>query len=77
MPIITLYPDFFIISQLNTFNLKMANAIGRDPTKLLAAGDIRANVGSGLLVLHTLFVREHNRLAKAYKRKHPKVSFTR
>ena len=49
------------------------NPVGRDPDSLLVAGDSRANVQPGLIALHTLFVREHNRLCDEHKRKSPLV----
>ena len=50
-----------------------SNAGGDDPS-LFLAGDVRANEQIGLTTMHTLFVREHNRLAKEIKHKHPKLS---
>ncbi|MEM9541576.1 MAG: peroxidase family protein [Cyanobacteria bacterium P01_E01_bin.42] len=44
---------------------------GSDPTALFVAGDVRANENSALLSIHTLFVREHNRLAETLANAHP------
>ncbi|NEP10219.1 MAG: hypothetical protein F6K14_08365 [Symploca sp. SIO2C1] len=47
------------------------NPTRQDPTSLFVAGDVRANENSVLTSLHTLFMREHNRLADALAEAHP------
>jgi hypothetical protein len=53
--------------------LGLPNA-GGDSAELFLAGDVRANEHVGLLALHTLFVREHNRLAASIRERFPGMS---
>ena len=57
-----------------TESLENANPSRQNPHDLFAAGDIRANENAVLVAMHTLFVREHNRIAGELARAHPKWS---
>ncbi|MEM7018877.1 MAG: peroxidase family protein [Pseudomonadota bacterium] len=50
----------------------LANA-GGNSASLFLAGDVRANEQIGLLAMHTLFVREHNRLATNIAQDNPNL----
>lgn len=50
----------------NTYGLSNAGGSG---DQLFLAGDVSANEQIGLTVMHTLFVREHNRLADKIRQK--------
>lgn len=58
----------------NTAGLGNANGFIEDTESLYLAGDVRANEQLGLTVMHTLFVREHNRLAGIISDSNPDAS---
>src|SRR6185369_6459844 len=58
-----------------TGTLPMANDAHLVPnSQLFAAGDVRANENIELTSLHTLFVREHNRIAGLIASANPRLS---
>ena len=58
----------------NEDNLPNANGPRTDYDNLFLAGDVRANEQILLTAMHTLFVREHNRLAEQYARADPSLT---
>ncbi|MFW2390364.1 MAG: peroxidase family protein [Polyangiales bacterium] len=56
------------------FNHEGLPNAGGDSVDLFLAGDVRANEQVGLTALHTLFVREHNRLADEIAQRNPNLS---
>ncbi|MEL7472321.1 MAG: peroxidase family protein [Planctomycetota bacterium] len=57
-----------------TLGVTMGNDGQFPDNTLRAAGDVRANEVAGLTALHTVFVREHNRLADQIKTDNPAMS---
>lgn len=49
---------------MNSTGLPNANDLNLPPNELFLGGDVRSNEQLGLTCMHTVFVREHNRLAE-------------
>ena len=58
----------------NTIGLENASLPMQNSADLFLAGDIRANEQAGLTAMHTLFVREHNRLADQFAALNPSLT---
>lgn len=56
---------------LNTMGLPNDNDVHAPPESLTVAGDVRSSENPVLLGLHTVFLREHNRVAGTLAEKHP------
>lgn len=60
-----------LIPIYNTKGLENAAPHGSNPEDFFLCGDIRANENLHLTAMHTLFIREHNRLCDYVVQKHP------
>ena len=61
-------------NKLLPFNVDGLSNAGGPSETLFLAGDVRANEQVGLTVMHTLFVREHNRLARLIAKRNSNLS---
>ncbi len=61
-------------NNLLTFNTEGFPNAGGDGEDLFFSGDVRANEQVGLTVMHTLFSREHNRLATIIVEENPELT---
>jgi peroxidase len=60
--------------QMLPFNVDGLLNGGGTGADLFVAGDVRVNEQVGLTAMHTLFMREHNRLARAIKASYPSAT---
>jgi peroxidase len=61
-----------LLPLVSNLSFPVDNDAHRFPTsELFLAGDVRANENPALTVLHTIFMREHNRLCEELKESNP------
>ena len=60
-----------VIPPNNDFGIDMACLSHQTPDQMLACGDVRANENILLMSMHSLFIREHNRLCDEYVQRYP------
>ncbi len=58
-------------NDLLPFNENQLPNAGSDAPTMFLAGDVRANEQAGLIAMHTLWMREHNRIADELEQEHP------
>lgn len=70
----TLADNGEILLPYNTEGLENASLSGQTPSDLFLAGDIRSNENTVLTSMHTVFVREHNRLCDEIVAQNPSLA---
>ncbi|XP_066507078.1 myeloperoxidase-like [Hoplias malabaricus] len=66
-----LLPFTNVVSNMCTTRNQMLNTTGLEEIPCNIAGDVRVNENVALTSIHTLFMREHNRLARALRKLNP------
>ena len=58
----------------NTEGIKNLNLLGKKADRLVVSGDTRVNMQPGLLAMHTIWTREHNRAVDALLEENPAMT---
>jgi hypothetical protein len=58
----------------NTEGIKNLNLLGKKADRLVISGDTRVNMQPGLLAMHTIWTREHNRVVDSLLKENPAMT---